>query len=324
MPDARILPTTQRIRIPPGAKAATIVMGHPVYQIGGRFWTADGYPYRPGMFITPRSSMDQAPVVQSPPSLLFDNPSGSRPDQTGAVPDIPSPGWEPDLLMPPMPPAASWSPDAATPGGPLPSPSPRISGPPPMTSPPAPDQVDLADLVQRVKMAESGGRGGARSPAGAFGLMQLMPATGAELARQIGEEYNPTDTPEGRAQNMRLGKRYLAQQLAAFNNNPVYALAAYNWGPGNVRKWISAGADPSRLPAETQAYIKRILGTGASPGANPPPSPTQVQVQRNALPADVDYQAVLRTMTTAPQVRQPTADELNAAEAQRLRNRPGA
>jgi hypothetical protein len=102
------------------------------------------------------------------------------------------------------------------------------------------------DLVKRVIRQESGGNQGAKSKAGAIGLMQLMPATAAELG------VNPND-PQ---QNLYGGVLYLAQQMKRFNGDPALGLAAYNAGAGNVQKY--GGIPPF---AETQNYVKSILGS---------------------------------------------------------------
>jgi hypothetical protein len=102
------------------------------------------------------------------------------------------------------------------------------------------------DLVKRVIRQESGGNQGAKSKAGAIGLMQLMPATAAELG------VNPND-PQ---QNLYGGVLYLAQQMKRFNGDPALGLAAYNAGAGNVQKY--GGIPPFE---ETQNYVKSILGS---------------------------------------------------------------
>lgn len=96
---------------------------------------------------------------------------------------------------------------------------------------------------------ESGGRPNAKSKAGAEGLAQLMPDTGKYMARKKGERYNPNDP----AQNVRLGIAYLKEQLDTFGGDYPKALAAYNAGPGRVKK---AGGVPKIK--ETQDYVKRI------------------------------------------------------------------
>jgi hypothetical protein len=60
------------------------------------------------------------------------------------------------------------------------------------------------------------------------------------------------------AQNRRLGRAYLARMFGRYGNWPD-ALAAYNWGPGNVDRWIAAGRNAERLPLETTRYIDRVL-----------------------------------------------------------------
>lgn len=104
-------------------------------------------------------------------------------------------------------------------------------------------RVDPA-LVRAVIHAESGFNARARSPKGAIGLMQLMPAT----ARQLGV----TDPRQPR-ENIHGGARYLAEMLARFRNDITLATAAYNAGPQAVQKY--AGVPPY---AETQVYVQRV------------------------------------------------------------------
>ena len=102
------------------------------------------------------------------------------------------------------------------------------------------------DLFARLIKQESGYRPDARSSAGAIGLGQLMPGTAADLG------VDPRDP----AQNLRGSARYLRQQLDTFGS-PELALAAYNAGPGAVRKY--GGVPPYQ---ETQDYVARITGGG--------------------------------------------------------------
>lgn len=108
-----------------------------------------------------------------------------------------------------------------------------------------------ANLVHAVVAVESNYRPGARSPKGAMGLMQLMPAT----ARQYGvsDAYEP-------AANLDAGIRHLRSLLERFDL-PL-ALAAYNAGEAAIRR--HGGIPPF---AETRSYVRRVLDRASGPGA---------------------------------------------------------
>jgi hypothetical protein len=98
-------------------------------------------------------------------------------------------------------------------------------------------------LIRAVIQVESNRNPAAVSPVGAQGLMQLMPRTAAELG--VADTFDP-------AQNIDGGARYLRQLLDRYRGNRRLALAAYNWGMGNLEK------RPEALPKETQQYILRV------------------------------------------------------------------
>lgn len=114
--------------------------------------------------------------------------------------------------------------------------------------------------------AESLFRPDVRSPAGAVGIMQLMPTTAQYMATAIGRPMNGEDTLTDPAANLELGLHYLAQLSHRFDDHPVVAAAAYNAGPNRVRTWLPENAD---LPAEvwmetipfreTRRYVRRIV-----------------------------------------------------------------
>ena len=110
-------------------------------------------------------------------------------------------------------------------------------------------------LVKHVMHKETGGlkdRANAVSPAGAIGVMQLMPNTAKDLG--VKNPYDPEQNIEG-------GVKYLAQLQRKYQD-PKLAAIAYNWGPGNTDKWLASGADISRLPRETRGYIQNLAEGG--------------------------------------------------------------
>jgi soluble lytic murein transglycosylase-like protein len=102
-------------------------------------------------------------------------------------------------------------------------------------------------IVQSIIAAESGFRPGLVSPKGAIGLMQLMPATAAELGAD----------PHVPEQNVEAGTHYLSKlqtRYHRYRDGMVRMIAAYNAGPGNVDKYH--GVPPFK---ETQNYVRRVL-----------------------------------------------------------------
>lgn len=104
-----------------------------------------------------------------------------------------------------------------------------------------------------------------KSGAGARGLMQIMPATGAEIAKTL--DYPPFYTDQDLYRpivSIRFGTRYLARWYRYFNDDPMAALAAYNAGPGNADVWKALAPDDPDLYLEvvrfeeTRKYIMQI------------------------------------------------------------------
>ncbi len=105
-----------------------------------------------------------------------------------------------------------------------------------------------------------------RSRAGAIGLMQLMPATGRQVATELKLPYSGTATLTDPESNIRLGTTYLGQMAARYSGNAVAATAAYNAGPHRVDAWLpTSGTIDARIWIEnipfneTRGYVKRVL-----------------------------------------------------------------
>ena len=126
-------------------------------------------------------------------------------------------------------------------------------------------------LVHGITRQESSFDRTAVSHAGARGLMQLMPATAAEQAGKLGLGYDGSRLTGDPAYNVMLGSAYFQRLVNQWDGSYPLAVASYNAGAGNVRKWIRAYGDPrapggdmigwiERIPfEETRGYVQRVL-----------------------------------------------------------------
>nr|WP_285292766.1 lytic transglycosylase domain-containing protein [Aureimonas altamirensis] len=127
-------------------------------------------------------------------------------------------------------------------------------------------------LAYAIARQESAFNPGAKSPAGALGLLQLMPATARSLAQQNGMSYSEARLLSDVSYNAQLGSQYLGQQIDAFNGSYVLTFAAYNAGPRRAREWIQRFGDPRGQPidevvdwvemipfTETRNYVQRVM-----------------------------------------------------------------
>lgn len=121
-------------------------------------------------------------------------------------------------------------------------------------------------LLYGVMRRESAFRETAESPAGALGLMQVMPSTARAVGKKLGMGKLSLAQIKDAGNNIRLGATYLRQVLDQYDDNVILATASYNAGPQRVKKWLPEAAD---LPAdiwvdsitfdETRAYVKAVL-----------------------------------------------------------------
>ncbi len=138
----------------------------------------------------------------------------------------------------------------------------------PVLSTDHPDSALIHAVVHRESMFDAD----IASPAGARGLMQLMPHTAHQIARRIGIRYNREALTDPRY-NIKLGTAYLQELLNDYNGSYPLAIAAYNAGPRNVDAWLQEFGDPRQknvsiinwieeIPiSETRNYIQRVLET---------------------------------------------------------------
>ncbi|EOD3494356.1 lytic transglycosylase domain-containing protein [Cronobacter malonaticus] len=117
--------------------------------------------------------------------------------------------------------------------------------------------VPMDDLLHGIMMTESGGNPFAYNVSGAAGAFQFMPGTARDLGLRVDSQVDERLDPE---KSRAAASIYMSQLLKRYNGNVDNALRAYNWGMGNVDKWIANGSDPSALPKETREYTGKVHG----------------------------------------------------------------
>lgn len=202
----------------------------------------------------------------------------------------------------------------------------------PLTNKEMPVETSLAMAIAR---QESEFREDVGSPAGALGLMQLLPSTAEEVARDLGLPFDRWRLVTDWDFNVTLGAEYLARLEQQFGPSPVLIAAGYNAGPGRPRDWIAARGDPRTgavdivdwielIPfRETRNYVKRVseaipiyrarlsgasgsvqfkaLLTGSKPVIRPQARPRSFGRTTQSESAVIDIQTALREdIGTAP------------------------
>jgi len=127
-------------------------------------------------------------------------------------------------------------------------------------------------LAYAIARQESEFNVGAVSRAGARGLLQLMPGTAQQVAKQTGLAYSQDKLTSDAGYNATLGAAFLGQQLARFDGSYILTFAGYNAGPRRADQWIKRYGDPrgksvdsvvdwiERIPfSETRSYVQRVM-----------------------------------------------------------------
>lgn len=135
------------------------------------------------------------------------------------------------------------------------------------------DNAKRDSLIMSIIKQESGFNKSAISTAGAVGFMQLMPKTAKEMAKRMKLPFSKKRLTTDAQYNIKLGSYYINHLLKRFNNSYILAIASYNAGPNNTKKWIKDNGDPRIFKnkyeiidwiekisfSETRNYVQRIL-----------------------------------------------------------------
>jgi soluble lytic murein transglycosylase len=136
---------------------------------------------------------------------------------------------------------------------------------------PAPEGLAEPAVVFAIARQESNFELEAVSSANARGLMQLLPATAAAVARRQNIAHRPEWLTTDAAHNLRLGSAYIQERLERFGGVMPFAFAAYNAGTARVDEWLGTYGDPrggtvrmldwmEQIPfAETRNYVQRVI-----------------------------------------------------------------
>ena len=116
---------------------------------------------------------------------------------------------------------------------------------------------EMDDLLHGVMMTESGGNPLAYNVSGATGAYQLMRGTAMDMGLRVDSQVDERLDPE---KSRAAAGAYMRVLLKRYDGNVDNALRAYNWGMGNVDKWIANGSDISQLPKETREYTGKVYG----------------------------------------------------------------
>lgn len=117
---------------------------------------------------------------------------------------------------------------------------------------------EMDDLLHGVMRTESSGNPLAyNTSSGAAGAYQFLPATARDMGLRVDSTVDERLDPE---KSRAAASVYMRQLLKRYDGNVDNALRAYNWGMGNVDKWIANGSDISQLPKETREYTGKVYG----------------------------------------------------------------
>jgi soluble lytic murein transglycosylase len=156
------------------------------------------------------------------------------------------------------------------------------------------------EMVLAIARRESEFNPSVVSGAGAQGLMQVMPGTARDVARDLGIAYERDKVLADWAYNARLGATYLAQLGARFDGNVVLVAAGYNAGPGRAAQWVESYGDPrgtkgdaiidwiEHIPfRETRNYVMRVAESlpayRARLGKEPLPTPFTQELRGSSV-----------------------------------------